>query len=89
MGFTDYNHPLEVEARANEFLHTLSSFPKETLEQLQQLVQGTFQKELGASNATERSIWSPIVKKADEHVDWKDCEEKSEIQIQVQHVHWM
>lgn len=55
-GFADYNLPLKINARANGFLHTPSSSSKDTLEQLQQFVHGTFQKKRGASTAMEKRV---------------------------------
>lgn len=41
-GFVVYNLPLDVEANSNAFLHMQSFYQKETLKQLQQIVQRTF-----------------------------------------------
>lgn len=67
--FAGYNRPLEVEGNANNFVHTLRSFRRDTLEHLQHFVQGTFRKDCAASIEAEERIWSPTMKKGDECVD--------------------
>lgn len=57
-GLTDYNRPLEVDSSANYFLHTPSAFHKRSLQQIQQFVQGEFQKARVASTATEKLMWT-------------------------------
>lgn len=73
--FADYSCPLEVEASENDFLHTPSSLPEKTLEQLQTFIQGTFQKDRAASNAMEKRIWSPNMNEGDGRIDKKDHQE--------------
>lgn len=71
-----YNCWLKVEV--NEYdLFTGKGFPRETLEQLQQSVQWTFQRERAASTETEGIIWSLIVNKGDEQHDRRIGEEES------------
>lgn len=66
-GSCDFNHSFWVEAKAsaNDLLHTLSSFPTETLEQLQHLEQSTFQKQGVAPTAVRKRIWSLIANNRD------------------------
>lgn len=70
-GFADYNRSPEIEASTIDSLHMPGSFAKETLEQLQKFMQGTFQKVPAASTARGKRMWSLIVKNGDERVEWK------------------
>lgn len=76
-GLAVYDRALQAEACENDFLHTPSCFPKETLAQLQQFGQETFEKERAGSTAAKR-MWSPIMNKGDERIDRKECEEGRE-----------
>lgn len=46
------------------------------LEQLQQFLQGTFQKDCAATSSTEKRMCSQILNNGDEHVDRKDSKER-------------
>lgn len=52
----DYNLPLECEAGQNDFPHTPTSFAKETLEPLHQVLQGILPKQRVGSTATEKIL---------------------------------
>lgn len=62
-GFADFNRALDIGPSASNVLYAPSSrsFPKETLEQLQKFMHGTFLKECVASTVRERRMWSVAV----------------------------
>lgn len=73
--FADYNCLMEARASEYGFLHTSSSFPEETVEELQLFVQGMFPRERAAVTAKERSVWSSIISKGDKSIYRKDRKE--------------
>lgn len=71
-GLADYKHLVEVQVSTNEFLRIPCSSRTETLEQLQQFLQATFEKERAPWAATEKGICESVLNDGRECVDRKD-----------------
>lgn len=80
----DYNFLLEVGVSVNTFLHTTSSFSIETMEQVQQFIQGTFLNKQSACTATEETVCIEVLNKGNDHVDRNLWRTRCKINMQVQ-----